>query len=38
MPESQYTLIPHKVLSDFSAEVFMHFGVSETDARQAADV
>jgi len=38
MPESQYTLIPHKVLSDFSAEVFMHFGVSETDALQAADV
>lgn len=38
MPESQYTLIPHKVLSDFSAEVFMHFGVSERDAIQAADV
>lgn len=38
MAEAQYTHIPHKVLSDFSAEVFMYFGVNEDDAIQAADV
>jgi L-2-hydroxycarboxylate dehydrogenase (NAD+) len=31
-------LFPADYLKDFSAKVFMHFGVSEADARQAAEV
>src|SRR5246127_4609260 len=35
--ETEYTF-PVDYLSNFSTEVFMHFGVSRADARQAADV
>jgi L-2-hydroxycarboxylate dehydrogenase (NAD+) len=31
-------IFPSEYLKDFSANVFMHFGVPEADARQAADV
>src|SRR4029450_6952387 len=31
-------IFPDAYLRNFSAQVFMHFGVSESDARQAADV
>src|SRR5215467_14576121 len=35
--ETEYTF-PIDYLSNFSTEVFIHFGVPEADARQAADV
>src|SRR3954467_6411105 len=31
-------ILPSEYLREFSAQVFMRFGVPETDARQAADV
>jgi LDH2 family malate/lactate/ureidoglycolate dehydrogenase len=31
-------LVPADCLADFSARVFMHFGIPEAPARQAADV
>ena len=36
--ESESYLLPADYLKDFSAKVFMHFGVSQADAEQAADV
>jgi LDH2 family malate/lactate/ureidoglycolate dehydrogenase len=36
--EHRSYLFPSDYLKDFSAKVFMHFGVPEADARQAADV
>jgi L-2-hydroxycarboxylate dehydrogenase (NAD+) len=36
--DSESYLFPADYLQDFSARVLMYFGVSETDARQAADV
>src|SRR6266849_9241780 len=36
--ETEVYIFPVDYLANFSAEVFMHFGISETDARQAADV
>ena len=36
--EPHYTLIPKDALSEFTAAVFIHFGVNESDAVQAADV
>lgn len=38
MAEEQYRLFPVEDLKHFSARVFMHFGIAEADARQAADV
>jgi len=38
MPEETPYTFPIDYLSSFCTEVFMHFGVSEADARQAADV
>ena len=32
------SIFPIDCLKDFSAKVFMHFGIAEVDARQAADV
>ena len=36
--EPQSYLFPSDYLKNFSGQVFMHFGIPETDARQAADV
>ena len=36
--EKESYLFPADYLSDFSAKVFMHFGIAEGDARQAAEV
>ena len=36
--ERETFLFPDAYLRNFSAQLFMHFGVSESDARQAADV
>jgi L-2-hydroxycarboxylate dehydrogenase (NAD+) len=36
--EQNSYLFPSDYLKDFSAKVFMHFGVPDADARQAADV
>ena len=36
--ESKSHVFPSDYLANFSAKVFMHFGVPEADARQAADV
>jgi L-2-hydroxycarboxylate dehydrogenase (NAD+) len=36
--ETEFHIFPVDYLRNFSTEVFMHFGVSEADARQAADV
>src|SRR6201993_530516 len=38
MPGETVYTFPVDYLSNFCTEVFMHFGVSEADARQAADV
>ena len=38
MPEETEYTFPIDYLSNFSTEVFIHFGVPEADARQAADV
>ncbi len=38
MAGPNYLLCPSAVLSEFSAQVFMHFGVPEHDAWQASDV
>jgi L-2-hydroxycarboxylate dehydrogenase (NAD+) len=36
--ERQFYLFPSNYLINFSGQVFMHFGIPETDAQQAADV
>ena len=36
--EQEFYLFPVEDLKGFSARVFMHFGIAEADARQAADV
>src|ERR671918_2331966 len=36
--ENEPYLFPADYLANFSAEVFMRFGIAEADARQAADV
>jgi len=36
--QQEYCVFSIEVLKDFSAKVFMHFGVPEADAEQAADV
>ena len=36
--EREFYLFSADYLKDFSAKVFMHFGISEADARQAAEV
>ena len=38
MSKPNYFIFTTSALSEFTAQVFMHFGVSEKDARQAADV
>lgn len=38
MSAPNYFTFPAEHLKDFTARVFMHFGVNELDARQAADV
>src|SRR5499425_846240 len=38
MPEETEYTFPIDYLSNFSTEMFLHFGVPETDANQAADV
>ena len=38
LDEQEYRRFPIEYLKDFSAKVFMHFGVPQTDANQAADV
>jgi LDH2 family malate/lactate/ureidoglycolate dehydrogenase len=36
--EREFSLFPAEHLRDFSTKVFVHFGIPEADARQAADV
>jgi LDH2 family malate/lactate/ureidoglycolate dehydrogenase len=36
--KQEYRRFPIECLKEFSAKIFMHFGVPETDAMQAADV
>ena len=36
--EREFYLFSADYLEDFSAKVFIHFGISEADARQAAEV
>lgn len=38
MDQSRYFVFPDSYLREFTAQVFMHFNVSEQDALQAADV
>ncbi len=38
MMSPTYTTFPHLYLKEFTAKVFLHFGLSEEDAWQAADV
>ena len=38
MDEPDLHVFPAEYLNNFATEVFMHFGVAEADARQAADV
>jgi L-2-hydroxycarboxylate dehydrogenase (NAD+) len=38
MSQPQYFVFPPSTLTDYSTQVFMHFGLSEKDACQAADV